>query len=1048
MAHRATAPALQRAQRLLQQWVRPNVTTGSVSFTVEASAELFEPVAFENVATLRLTPFRIGSTWGKPWHTVWFKLSATVPDHAAGLPIVAAIDLGFSGRGDGFQVEGMAWLEGRRVHAVQPDRRLVPLGTRRAGELVELWVEAAATPIIAGHAFGYAPTPLGDPLTAGDGHLYALKRADLAVHQAKTEELAGVLHSMIDLIVDSEENAPQRARLFDLFDTVADVIDVRAIESTAPAALEVIRAHAARWALSTTHEITAVGHAHLDTAWLWPIRETRRKAVRTFANAVHLLEKNPDAVFCHSQAQHYSWVREDAPEIFDKVVHFVEEGRWEPVGGMWVETDLNLPSGESIIRQYLQGRSAFAEWFGEERIARSGGGAFLPDDFGYPGTLPQIIRHCEGEWFFTQKLSWNESNRFPHHSFWWEGIDGSRVFAHFSPVETYNALLTPSQLRFAERNFADHVGASKSLVLYGHGDGGGGPTQQMIDRVHTASWWSELPRVSFGTIAGFFEDAMAEYAERAPTWVGEMYLEKHRGTYSSQLSTKNGNRRCERLLHEWELWASARCSESSESAAERVDAWRRVLTQQFHDIIPGSSIAWVHQDTRDEHRAVAEIVNHHIDQIIGAPSSEGARDLDTTEQTSAIVLANPSPVAVSGVEWIGGTPRWVEIPAMSMARVPESSGAHADALPDDVTPVCVSSGVDGSIVISNGLVELAIDSSGSISNIFDIQRDRALLCSAGFAGLEIRRDRPAEYDAWDIDRADADSPGIALAARGPASVEMHGDLAAAAHVQYAHGSSQFTLTLTLRAGEPGVDFRLDAEWLERETRLQFVLPADVLAREALCGIQFGHVRRPRHSNTTWDSAMFEVCAHRYVRVSEPGFGVALVADGPRGYDVRGDALKITLLRSPSFPDPHCDEGPQSVEWGLRVDDGHDVAHLERDAARRAHPIRIVHGEPDLLTVPVRCEIPGVLVSAVKPAHDGSGDIVVRLWETRGARASGVVAINSPGDGSKSIESVARASGLENAEDELEVRRDSGGSPCVEVDMRPFEITTLRIGYSE
>ena len=295
MAHRVTAPALQRAQRLLQQWVRPQVATNRLEFEVRATEEVFEPIAFERARSMNMSPFTVSTPWGRPWHTVWFKMTARVPESHAGRDLVADIDLGFSGRGDGFQVEGMAWLDGRRLHAVQPDRRMVALGRRTAGEDIELWVEASATPIIAGHAFGYGPTSLGDPATAGAGPLYSLRRADLAVHNPATAELAGILQSMIDLVIDLDESAPQRARLFDVLDRVTDVVDLHDIESTARAALHLVRSRLESHASATSHTIVATGHAHLDTAWLWPIRETRRKAVRTFANAIDLLRSNPDA---------------------------------------------------------------------------------------------------------------------------------------------------------------------------------------------------------------------------------------------------------------------------------------------------------------------------------------------------------------------------------------------------------------------------------------------------------------------------------------------------------------------------------------------------------------------------------------------------------------------------------------------------------------------------------------------------------------------------------------------------------------------------------
>lgn len=1029
MAHRVTAPALQRAQRLLQQWVRPQVATNRLEFEVQATEEVFEPIAFDRARSMNLSPFTVSTPWGRPWHTVWFKMTARVPESHAGRNLVADIDLGFSGRGDGFQVEGMAWSDGRRLHAVQPDRRMVALGRRTAGEDIELWVEASATPIIAGHAFGYGPTPLGDPATAGAGPLYSLRRADLAVHNPATAELAGILQSMIDLVIDLDDSAPQRARLFDVLDRVTDVVDLHDIESTARAALQLVRSRLESHASASSHTIVATGHAHLDTAWLWPIRETRRKAVRTFANAVDLLRSNPDAVFCHSQAQHYEWVSHEAPEIFAEVHKSVESGQWEVVGGMWVETDLNLPSGESLIRQFLVGQRAFEGWFG-----RRCDGAFLPDDFGYPGSLPQIVRHCGGEWFFSQKMSWNETNRFPHHSFWWEGIDGSRVFTHFSPIETYNALLTPSQLRFAERNFSDHAGASTSLALFGHGDGGGGPTQQMIDRVRTSAWWSDVPSVRFGRVQDFFADARLEYGSAAPVWVGEMYLEKHRGTYSSQITTKQGNRRCERLLHEWEVLAASRWTGSitdGEDLDRRSAAWKRVLTQQFHDIIPGSSIAWVHADARNEHAEVAHQANVAIDAILESPSVETeVAAVTSTQSTRDATVFNPAPVERCNVEWVAGRPVWVEASALSSARI----NLDGDA-PVGVMPVMLTGG--NGIGLDNGRIGVVIAADGSISHLEDPRSGRSVLLAGAAARLQVRRDRPAEYDAWDIDRADADSASIDVVAATSPTIEFQSPLGVVVRSDYELGDSRFSLTTTMNAGEAMLHFRLNAEWKESETRLQFTLPVDLLAREAACGIQFGHVRRARHDNTSWDAARFEVCAHRYVHVSEPGCGVALMADGPRGYDVRGDSLRVTLLRSPSFPDPTSDRGVQVVEWSIRLDDGPgDMGSTERIAARQAHPLRWIE-RPIVVEPPVSVDMPGVLISAIKMADDGSGDVIVRLWETRGSRASGRVDIGAR-------ESAHLSNGLEDRLDPMQVTRDARGRNGLAVALRPFQILTLRV----
>ncbi len=1061
MVHQVSAPALQRLRRLINQRVRPFVVTNAQQMTVEASPELFESIPYAGVASLPFREFTIGEPWGRPWHTVWFKLSGQVPalKDSEGVDdrrFVAHIDLGFSGRGDGFQVEGLAWQNGRRIQAVQPDRRLVPVDISAKDSKFEIWVEAAATPIVAGHESGYGPTPLGDPLTAGNAFLYNLRRAELGVFQPDVFDLSVILHSVMDLIIAMDDHEPQRPRLFAMVEEVENILDRSDVPGTAKKAVEFLRSRLQGLPGNSegdvTHRIVATGHAHLDTAWLWPLRETRRKAVRTFVNAVGLLEKNSELVFSHSQAQQYAWVQEDAPEVFEEVQSLVAAGQWEPVGGMWVETDLNLPTGESLLRHFVIGQRSFMKWFGRRSEV-----AFLPDDFGYPGSLPQIVKHSGGRWFFTQKMSWNESNAFPHHSFWWEGIDGSRLFTHFSPVETYNALLTPSQMRFAARNFRDHRGASQSLALFGHGDGGGGPTQEMVDRGRLSQLLPGVPQVQFGSVTQFFESAESEYASTAPVWVGEMYLEKHRGTYSSQIQTKQGNRRCERLLHELELWSAF----NRVPQPELPELWQRVLTQQFHDIIPGSSIAWVHRDAEQEHHAVAETIESLLSSILTEAPEGRNQDID---ESSSWTIFNPAPVSRREVVVRNGQPMWIEVPAFGQVKV---SAPDTPILPPLVQPVSCEQDPSGAVTISNGLISCTWDERGYLSRfemcttgrnvigpVFDSnhpprasgQQDVHQDVHQIGGQLCLRRDTPAEYDAWDIDRADADAPPIFLVAQSAPTVTVENSAMVQVKTSYGHGVSTFNLLWTLRAGSTRLEARLDADWHGSEERLQWVMPVNVLAREALCGIQFGHVRRARHQNTSWDAARFEVCAHRYVYISEPGCGVGVLADGPRGYDVRNQTLALTLLRAPRFPDPACDLGPQTIEWSLYLNSGaQDIALLENEAARMAHPLRFVEHSVPSSTIPVVVDADGVMVSTIKLAEDGSGDLIVRLWECRGARSSGTMRMAGQ------VLNVERCDALEEIDhhpnSEITWKDDGEGHAQVDLNFAPFEIRSYRIKFA-
>lgn len=1003
MAHRVTAPAMQRAQRLLDQRIAPRIFGDGLNFEVVATDEFFESPTYSEATASPTKKFALGTKWGRPWHTRWFHLQAKVPASLAGKPLVAHIDIGFIGGGDGFQVEAMLWRNGARVHAVQPDRRIVQLGSHAAGELVELWIEAAATPIIAGHEHGFGPTPFGDPATAPTNPLYTFRTARLCVFHADVQEMAIALHTLINLCIDLDTHSPLRARIFAALERCDQALNTNDLHNTLAAARRELDAVLGVGNGPGAHRITATGHAHLDTAWLWPIRETRRKAVRTFANALALLRTNPDYVYCHSQAQHYDWVAQDAPELFEEVKRFVALGRWEPVGGMWVETDLNLPSGESLLRQLVQGQRAFQGWF--NKTCR---GAFLPDDFGYPAGLPQIVRHGGCEWFFTQKLSWNETNKMPHHSFWWVGLDGSEVFAHFSPIDTYNALLLPSQLRFAERNYRDHAGSSQSLVLYGHGDGGGGPTQTMIERGRLAHDLDQVPTVTFDTVQNFFDNARAEYGERAPRWRGEMYFEKHRGTYSTQLGTKQGNRWSERLLHELELWSAT----VGFRPATIDELWQRVLTQQFHDIIPGSSIAWVHQDAEREFAEVAEEIEIILARLI---------EVDT----GPTHILNPAPVAVRQVIDVDGAPMWIDVAPFGVA-------APSALLPETFGDIVVVNESEHAWHINNGHIYLTIQRDGAVTFLGNGRRN--VLPAGSIPSFTLRNDRPAEYDAWDIDMADANSAPTQMFINGSAALIENSPMRAVVECSFATESSQFTVRYSISAGSHRLDISLDANWQESEQRLQWCLPTDIHARDAQFGTQFGHVQRPRHSNTSWDVAQFEVCGHRYASVHEPHFGVAILADGPRGYDARGDELRLTLLRAPHFPDPHADRGRQKIEWSIVVTDGDPViSGIENEAARIAHPVRIIDGIPKVTPIDMAIDIEGVMVSAVKPADDDSGDIIVRLWESQGGRTHGTLTF--PG-----ISLVSECDALEVPNGEA--WRTSNGS--IHLTFNAFQIRTLRL----
>ena len=987
---------LARVRRVLDELVRPAVLARRHTFSIASTTEHPEPVLFSTVRSAPLHEIALGEPWGRPWHGRWFRLRATVPAGWRGGAVVAHIDLGFGPAQPGFQAEGLVWRDGRILHAVQPDRRLVRLDDARPGTAVELWLEAVAYPFVFEH--GFRPTPMGDPASAPDRPLYRLVTAELAEHRPAVDDLALELDTVADLAGALDGRDPIRAQALAALDRAVAAVRPDDVAGSAAAARGELAPLLARRGAPGRHRIVATGHAHLDTAWLWPVSEARRKAVRTFANAVDLLARHPDHHVTVSQAQHYAWVEHDAPELFERVRSFVAEGRWEAAGGMWVETDLNLPAGESLARQFLHGQRAFESWFGDRCP-----GAFLPDDFGYPGSVPQLARLAGCGWFFTQKLSWNDTNHIPHHTFWWQGIDGSSVLTHLSPVETYNSTLEPHELLHAARTFTEHAVCGASLACFGHGDGGGGATDEMIRRARLAADWEPVPRVSFGSVAGFFAETEREAGGLLPRWVGELYFELHRGTASSQVGTKQGNRACERVLHELELWSVA----TGSTRTDELDRlWKTVLTQQFHDILPGSSIAWVHREAEEAFAAVATEATALVVGLVGEPAGG--------------MLLNPAPVPVRGVVDAGHGPVWAEVPALG------GGSPGATFLPPGVEPVRVAGRA-----IDNGLIRLAWDDAGHVTSLVLLAAGRDVVPAGERAnGLRLLRDRPGMWDAWDVDLADADVFDEVLVADSIEVVEAS-PLRAVLRVHRSFGASSAGQTLTVSAGSARVDATVEVDWREDGRRLQVAWPVDVLAAEATCGIQFGHVRRPRHANTSWDAARFEVCAHRYVHAGDHGFGVALLADGPRGYDVRGDALRLTLLRSPSFPDPHADRGRRVLTYAVWPHAGDPFdAGLEDEAHRVAHPVRRAAAA---VVPPVHLDAPGALVSAVKHADDGSGDVVVRIWETRGGRAAGTLRVPGGVDGATVCDLT-----------EQRGRPAAADGDRIAVALAPFQIVTFRL----
>ncbi|CAM3423055.1 alpha-mannosidase [Stackebrandtia soli] len=456
----------ERWRRVLRERVVPAIHGPAEALTVEVWHAPGEPVPPSDGIGADFTETTVGERWGRPWGTSWFRFTGTVPADWSGRTVEAVVDLGFDGFGPGFSAEGLVYrTDGTPVKGLHPRNHWLRIDAA-PGEAVEFYVEAASNPEIRGPV-----TELGDVETAGDEPLYRLRRAELAVFRPEVFELAHDLEVAGQLAVELPVELPRRAELWRAIGRALDALDLADVPGSAAAARAVLEPALAAGSGASAHTLWAVGHAHIDSAWLWPLRETVRKVARTASNVVNLMDDHPDFVFAMSQAQQLAWIAEHRPEVYERVKEKIEGGQFVPVGGMWVESDTNMPGSEALARQFVHGKRFFLDEFGIETEE-----VWLPDSFGYSAALPQLVKLSGSRWFLTQKISWSQTNPFPHHTFWWEGLDGTRVFTHFPPVDTYNAELSGKQVAHAVANFRDKGGASMSLVPFGHGDGGGGPT--------------------------------------------------------------------------------------------------------------------------------------------------------------------------------------------------------------------------------------------------------------------------------------------------------------------------------------------------------------------------------------------------------------------------------------------------------------------------------------------------------------------------------------------------------------------------------------------
>ncbi|MFC4334213.1 alpha-mannosidase [Salininema proteolyticum] len=999
-----------RITRVLAERLRPAVYSDPHPLQIAAHVVDGEPIPVAQGLEADYAPVAVGDRWGRAWDTTWLRLTGEVPASFAGRRVEIVADLGFDINMPGFQAEGLVYTaDGAAVRSLNPRAQWIPVSPEaRGGEKIEYFVEAASNPVLLDY-HPFLPTEQGDVLTSSDEQLYRVRRVDVCVFEEEVFELVHDIEVLHQLAAELPEDSARRAKILRALDAALDRVDLRDIPATAADGRAELQGVLSSPAEPSAHRISAVGHAHIDSAWLWPLRETVRKVARTSSSMATLLDEDDDFVHAMSSAQQYAWVKQERPEVFARIKKAVESGRFVPIGGMWVEPDAVLPSGESFIRQISQGQRFFREEFGVECK-----GAWLPDSFGYSGALPQILVGAGFDWFLTQKISWNQVNRFPHHSFLWEGNDGSRIFTHFPPMDTYNAQLSGEEVARAARQFKEKSVARHSLAPTGWGDGGGGATREMLARAKRMADLEGSPQVVFESPNDFFDKAMAELPDPG-VWRGELYLELHRGTFTTQHLTKQGNRTSERLLAEAELWAAAAAVRAGrEYPYDELDSlWQEVLLLQFHDILPGTSIAWVHREAEERYERVATALRRIISESLTAlDASAGADGLDAAP-VDAELAVNAAPVAQRGVP----------AGAVAVAEPAAPSSARAEV---------------GVFVLESESVRVEVDGSGHVRSLVDRATGREAIAQGRVGNaLQLHQDFPNMWDAWDVDahyfamREDLD---------GPAEVTVDGDAIA---VKREFGNSSITQRLSLSDDGRVLVVDCDIDWQEEEKFLKLAFPVEVFTDEVAAETQFGYHRRANHTNTSWEAARFETHAQRWFLVQEPGFGVAFLNESSHGFDVGRESngrevvqnARFSLLRAPKFPDPRADRGRHRMRFGVLVGATPESA-TEAGWALQA-PLRAATGSE----VPALASSldPAVIVSAVKLADDRSGDVVVRVYESSGSRVSTSIELAG-----LPVGTVVDADLIERPGEATETTQTPEGTVRVPVTLRPFEVKTFRV----
>lgn len=817
-------------------------------------------------------------------------------------------------------------------------------------------------------------------------------------------------------------------------------------------------------------EVYSVGHTHIDVAWQWTLAVTKDKAVRSFSTVLELMRQYPEYIFMSSQPQLYQYVKERAPRIYEQIKQRVDEGRWEVEGGMFVEADCNLTSGESLVRQFLYGKRFFKKEFGKDNEI-----LWLPDVFGYSAALPQIMKKSGIRYFMTTKISWNEFNKLPHDTFNWEGIDGSKILTHFitarnykKTVEelgnndfgtTYNGDLVPSQVMGGWQRYTGKHLNQETLLAYGFGDGGGGPTFQMLENQRRMNKGIPgCPKTVPQTANAFFHrlEEQVRGNKYLPKWVGELYFEYHRGTYTSMARNKKYNRKAEFAYQNLELYSCMNelFNQVEYPKADIAKGWEIILRNQFHDILPGSSIKEVYEDSKKEYEECFALNEGMMEKTLFdiAKAAAGA--------TSSLVVFNPNSFIAEDVITFSGSDNGL-YPVVSyngekllLQKLPDNNYLlHTKKVPakgyqtyeitykDTNQPTQI---LRGSVLeattnyLENDYYKIELNEFGQFTSIYDKINNREVL-KEGQCGNVIMtyEDKPINYDAWDISHFYKEK---SWEVRDVESIEVieEGSIRAGIKISRTYLSSRIEQFIYIYRYLPRIDIRHEIDWKEKQIFVKEYYPVDIHANEASYDIQFGNVTRPTHSNTSWDFAKFEVCAHKWIDLSEDDYGLSVLNDCKYGFDIHDSVIGVSLIKSAISPNPDADKEHHSFLISLYP---HKGGYKQSQTVQQSYlinnPLKGVYVDQGSGVLKreysfVTCNADNVIVETIKQAED-SNDIIVRAFETYNRRTRTELIFDLP------ISRGWECNLMEEEETEIEVETNQ-----LSFTIQPYEIKTFKI----